>query len=251
MSGYERFQKRMRVRPFQEELRENAKHYLDETFEDDPSYLREGAQIWRSDRVLHPRIDQYTWRSTTPYQAEIATKIEEPIYIGDIIKWNDDMGYWLIVGAQNLHGIQWKGTLQFCNFRIKFLSPLDGTLLEYPVSMLNATQYGIGEHREKLITVGSSSQVIYLTADEHTVLLDNGRRFLMDKNKKIQTAFEITSVDTTSYGAGGGEHGYLRLYVVEDLLNPKTDDGSADLADAWLDPVGSGEEVKENKDLWL
>ena len=81
-------------------------------------------------------------------------------------------------------------------------------------------------------------------------MLDNGYRFLIDKNLALPTAYRITQMDTSSY-ATSATGGYLRLYVLEDQFNPKTDDVENMIADAWEDEVGSGAELKENTDLWL
>lgn len=252
MSGYANFLKRMNAggRTMREEQIENSCRLLDMTFTDDPSYVAEGTPIWYSDRVIHPRIYDYKWKSTTPFQATIQTQLYEPIYLGDVFKWNDDNGYWMCVGVHNLHGIQWEGTLQFCNFRLKFLSPNTGEIREYPVSMYNATQYGTGETERDLITIGSSAHIIYLSCDEHTLLLDNGHRFLIDKNLCMPTAYKVTQVDTSSYAAGDS-HGFLRLYVLEDQYNPKTDDKENMIADMWTNTAGDTSSIVHEEDKWI
>lgn len=252
MSAYENFLKRMKTagNTIQDEQIEDTKNFLSEVFTDDPSYQKNGCPVWYSDRILHPRIYDFKWKSTTPFQATIQTMIEEPIYLGDIIPWGKDNGYWMCVGVQNLHNINWEGTLQFCNFKLKFKSPLTDEIREYPISMYNATQYGTGEDKKALLAIGSAAHIIYLPYDEHTILLDNGQRFLLDRNLKHPTAYKLTQMDTTSY-AGEKQGGYLRLYVLEDQYNPKTDDSENMLANAWEDKVGNNTEVQEKDDLWL
>lgn len=252
MSGYANFLKRMNAggKTMREEQIENAGRLLEQTFTDDPSYLVNGTSIWYSDRIIHPRIYDYKWKSTTPFQASIQTQLHEPIYLGDVFQWNEDNGYWMCVGVHNLHGINWEGTLQYCNFRLKFLSPKTGELREYPISMYNATQYGTGEERRDLITIGSAAHIIYLSCDEHTLLLDNGHRFLIDKNLQLPTAYKLTQIDTSSYSAGDNG-GFLRLYVLEDQYNPKTDDAVNMIADAWEDKIGSASELVEKDDVWI
>ena len=252
MGGYANFLKRMNAggTNMRREQIENAQRLIGQTFTDDPSYVEEGTPVWYSDRVLHPRIYDYKWKSTTPFQTTFQTQIFEPVYLGDVLKWNDDNGYWMCVGVHNLHGINWEGTLQFCNFRLKFKSPKTGEIREYPVAMYNATQYGSGEERREMITIGSSAHIIYLSCDEHTVLLDNGCRFLIDRNLKFPSAFKLTQMDTSSY-ATGEKGGYLRMYVLEDQFNPKTDDAENMVADAFEDAVGNGAELKENTDMWI
>ena len=252
MSGYLNFLKRMNAggKTMREEQIENACHLIQSTFADDPSYVVEGCPIWYSDRIIHPRIYDYKWKSTLPFQATIQTQIDEPFYLGDIIPWGKNNGYWLCVGFKNLHGINWEGTLQYCNFYLKFLSPLNGEQREYPISMYNATQYGTGEENRRMIDIGSAAHIVFLPCDEHTLLIDNGFRFLLDRNKKLPTAYRVTQMDTTSY-ADGQNNGYLRLYVLEDQFNEKTDDKENLIANAWEDKIGSGTELKETDDKWL
>lgn len=252
MSGYNNFIKRMNAggKTIREEQIENARRLLENSFADDPSYIAEGAEVWYSDRILHPRIYDYKWKSTTPFEATIQTMIHEPIFLGDVIHWNKDNGYWMCVGVHNLHHIQWEGTLHYCNFYVKFYSPKDHTLREYPISMQNATQYGTGERYEDMMTIGSEAQILYISCDEHTVLLDNGFRFMLDKNRVLPTVYRITQVDSTSYSSGK-ENGFLRLYVLEDQYNPKTDDAENGIADAWEDKVGSGSDLVDRPDIWI
>lgn len=252
MGGYANFLKRMNAGgiTLREEQIENAQRHLQQTFADDPSYQVNGCPVWYSERILHPRIYDYTWKSTLPAQASFQTELNEPVYLGDVLHWNEENGYWMCIGVTNLHGINWEGTLQFCNFWLKFRSPITGEIRKYPISMYNATQYGTGEDAKTRMTIGSSAHIIYLTCDEHTMYLDNGCRFLIDKNLKVPTAYKLTQMDTSSYAAGQ-DKGFLRMYVLEDQYNPKTDDAENMLADAWEDKVGNGTELKDNNDSWL
>ena len=252
MGGYANFLTRMNAggNTVRNEQIENAQMLLSTTFADDPSYQIQGTEVWYSERVLHPRIYGYTWKSTTPPQASFQTMLNERVYLGDILHWNEENGYWMCIGVSNLHGVNWEGTLQFCNFWLNFKSPLTGELRKYPISMYNATQYGTGEDRKTMMSIGSAAHIIYLTCDEHTLSLDNGKRFLIDKNLKLPTAYKLTQVDTTTY-ASTENHGFLRLYVLEDQYNPKTDDAENMLADAWEDKVGSGTEIKDDDNLWI
>lgn len=229
---------------------ENALRLVQQTFADDPSYIEGGVTVHHTDRLIHPRIYQHKYRTTSPAQAGIQTQIHEPIYLGDVIPWPEH-GYWLCVEAHNLHGIQWEGTLQFCSYTVKFKSPLDGEVREYPISLINATQYGSGETAKEYMKIGTSQLLVYITYDEHTALLDSGVRFLIDRNTELPTAFEIKQADTVSY-SDGGQHGYIQLSVLEGQFNPKTDNKELMIADYYPDPVGTGEELQEEtNDRWI
>lgn len=232
---------------------ENALHLVSQTFEDDPSYVAEGVQVWRSDRILHPRFYSQRFRSTSPAQALIQTMIHEPFYMGDVVLWPEH-GYWLCVNANNLHGIQWEGTLSFCNYVVKFLSPLTKEIREYPISAINSTQYGSGKtdrYDEKLhMTIGTSQMIVYISFDEHTRLIDSGFRFLLDRNDVNPTAFEVKQADTISY-SDSNERGYIHLTVAETQFDPKRDNKELMIADFTFDPVGTGAELKDKTDLWI
>lgn len=257
MGGYKNFLLRMNAggNTMRSEQIENALRLVDQTFKDDPSYVVDGVTIWNTDRVIHPRIYLNKYRSTSPAQASIQTQIHEPFYLGEVIPWPEH-GYWLCVNSNNLHGIQWEGTLSFCNHIVKFYSPLTHEIVEYPISVINSTQYGSGETNKyddkTRMTIGTSQLLVYITYDKHTALLDSGFRFLLDRNKELPTAFKVTQADMISY-SDGGDRGYIQLTVYEDTFNPKTDNKELMIANYTFDPVGTGEELKEagHENMWI
>jgi len=232
---------------------ENALHLVRQTFADDPSYIPDGVTVWNTDRLIHPRIYSNKYRSTSPAQANIQTMIDEPFYMGDVIPWPDH-GYWLCVNSNNLHRIQWEGTLTFCNYTVKFFSPLTNEIVEYPVSLINSTQYGSGEterYDDKIhMIIGTSQMIMYISFDEHTRLIDSGFRFLIDRNLENPTAFEVKQADMVSY-SDSGDKGYIHLTVAESPFDPKRDNKELMIADYVFDPVGTGEELKEKTDMWI
>ena len=253
MGGYENFRMRMETGGSTQrtEVINNTQRLLEFTFADDPSYIEEGVTIYGTNRVIKPRINQQKFRLTSPFQASFQTLLHEPVYLGDVIPW-PNRGYWICVESQNFHGMNWEGTLQFCNFFVRFLSPLSGEIIEYPVSMQNATQYGSGESPKPMMTLGSSQHLVSITCDEHTSLLKSGQRFLLDKNVVNPTAYRVTQIDTTSFAGGDvGSHGYLQLTVVEDRFNEKTDNRHEMIADMYKDETASGDSLHEQPDKWI
>lgn len=232
---------------------ENGRRLLEYSFADDPSYIVEGCPVWYSDRTIYPRIYGHSYKTTMPDTAEIQTVIDDPFYVGDIISWGEDNGYWMVTSVKNLHSINWEGTLEECNSYVKFKSKVDGSIREYPIPIYNATQYGSGETSEyvsvsrtrtKMVTLGAEAHIFYLPIDEHTVLLDNGSRFLLDLNKYLPTAYKLTQIDTTTNNTNA-KGGMLRIYILEDPLNRKTDDVENMVADMWEDSEGNNSEVHE------
>ena len=239
---------------------ENGRRLLEYAFADDPSYIADGCPVWYSDRVIYPRIYGHSFKTSLPDTAEIQTLIDDPFYVGDIIPWGKDNGYWMVTSSKNLHDLNWEGTLEECNSYLKFKSKVDGSIREYPIPIYNATQYGSGEtneyisiakRREKMVTIGAQAHVFYLPIDKHTISLDNGSRFLLDLNRYFPTAYRLTQIDTTTNNTNA-MGGMLRIYIVEDSLNRKTDDTENMVADMWEDPVGNNSEVHDpTNNSWI
>lgn len=255
MGGYQNFMLRMRMsgNNLRNEQIMDSKYILSDTFADDPSYIPEGVTIWNTDRVIHPRIYSETYRATSPAHAKIQTLIHEPFYMGEIIPWTNH-GYWICLDSNNLHDIQWEGTLAYCNYMLKFRSLITGDILTYPVHILNATQYGSGEtnryDKSLHMTVGTSQLLIYISYDSETSMIDNGVRFLIDRHATAPTAFKVTQADMVSY-SDGGNRGYISLTVYEDQFNPDTDNTDLMIADYWKDPVNEHENTNNSNGYWI
>jgi hypothetical protein len=136
---------------------------------------------------------------------------------------------WLVCSLPDNNGIYEKAIMWHCKHSIRFESPLTGDVVEYPVYSINSTQYGTGESPRDMMTVPDSQRLIYLPYNEETVLLDNGARFLIDKNKAHPTAWRLTRVDSESY-ACGEDDGLLQWALIEDQTRG-SDDTSGMVAD--------------------
>ena len=255
MGGFKNFLLRMQSggNSMRGEQIENAIRLVQQTFADDPSYIVDGVTVYHTDRLIHPRIYLHKYRATSPAQANIQTQIHEPFYVGDVIPWPDH-GYWLCIESNNLHGIQWEGTLQFCNYSVNFRSPLNGEIIKYPISAINATQYGSGEtyhyDDELKMVVGTSQMIIYIPFDEHTIKIDSGFRFLIDRNTENPTVFMVAQADTISY-SDNGNHGYIALTVYEDQFNPLTDNKELMVADYTRNPIADHDDIADSNDVWI
>ena len=100
----------------------------------------------------------------------------------------------------------------------------------------------------ELQNLASTTQMLmYITYDEHTILLDNGVRFLVDRNQVNPTAYVVKQADTVSY-SDAGEHGFISLTLYEDQFNPKVDNKELMIADYVSDPIGTGQELETKTD---
>lgn len=153
--------------------------------------------------------------------------------------------FWLVSALPDNNRIYEKAVLWKCKHSIRFISPLTGEIVEYPVYSTNSTQYGTGEAGKTQMTVGEDQHLIYLPYNEETIMLDAQARFLMDKNKANPTAYRITRVDPISYAVGSerAEDGLIQWAVLEDQFNAATDNAELMVADYYTFVPGGMEET--------
>lgn len=147
---------------------------------------------------------------------------------GYYVKYNNN--FWLVRDIVDNNRIYEKAIMLYCNYSLKFISDVSQNIVTYPVYMKNATQYNSGEIPREQETIGSAKYLIYIMCDNETVKIDNGKRFLIDKNTDEPTSFEITQVDTVSYNYNK-DLGVLRWTVVESQYNSKRDNKELMIAD--------------------
>lgn len=147
---------------------------------------------------------------------------------GQYIKSKDK--YWLINGLPDDNKMYEKAAGWYCKYSIRFISPLTGEIVEYPVYDINSTQYGSGETSKNYMTLGTSQHLVYLPYNEETVKIDSGFRFLIDKNKDQPTAYRLAQVDTSSYSSGKND-GLIQWTIVESQFDELTDSRELLIAD--------------------
>ena len=138
--------------------------------------------------------------------------------------------YWLVNGLPDNNKMYEKAVCWYCKYSIRFVSPITGKVVEYPVYDVNSTQYGSGETTKTHMTIGTSQHLIYLPYNEETIMLDSGFRFLIDKNKNKPTAYRLAQVDTSGYSSGQ-DHGLIQWTVVESQFDEATDNKELLIAD--------------------
>lgn len=152
---------------------------------------------------------------------------------------------WMVSTLPDNNRIYEKAVLWKCRHSIRFLSPLTGEIVEYPVYSTNSTQYGTGEAEKPHMNVGEDQHLIYIPYNEETILLDDRFRFLMDKRKDKPTAYRITRVDPVSFAVGSekNEDGLIQWAVLQDQFNAQTDSAELMVADYDSWTVGGTEEA--------
>lgn len=151
--------------------------------------------------------------------------------------------YWMVSALPDDNRIYEKAVLWKCKHSIRFISPVTGDIVEYPVYSVNSTQYGTGEQRRTNITIGEDQHLIYIPYNEETIRLDDRFRFIMDKNKENPTVYRITRVDPVTYAVGGElfDDGLIQWSVLETQFNEETDSREEMVADYYSSRSGWSE----------
>ena len=150
----------------------------------------------------------------------------EPLCVGNHVKYCEH-DYW-ITDASVDDGIYAYGKMTACTDIVRFISPHDGSIVEYPTILTNATKFNTGETPNKRLTIPSGQFTMLLPIDDHTIKLDNGFRFLLDKRKDSPSAYKLTYVDASTYGY---DDGLLNIVLLQCALNRETDNIDLMIAD--------------------
>jgi len=203
----------------------SSRMLLNSTFKDDPSY-RDDVVVWGKDVQIPARVYEHTYKESTATRRSIQTPIDFSFSVGQIFKMGDE-GYWLCIEAFNAHQTYYQGIVEYCNYMLNFIS--GGKIHSYPIVMKNSTQYNSGETNRNQMILGNSQHMIFIPCTEDTVRINNGHRFLLDRNRVRPSAFRLTQVDTTTYAYG--EIGYMQWTVTEDQFSPERDNTELMIAD--------------------
>lgn len=151
---------------------------------------------------------------------------------------------WLVATLPDNNRVYEKAILWKCNHTLRFLSPVTGEVVEYPIHSANATQYGDGEKNKPNISIGDDQLLIYVPYNEETILIDNGFRFIMDKNRVHPSVYTVTRVDSTSFAVGAErfDDGLLQWMVLHGQFNEATDSRDEMIADFYKPKDGDTDE---------
>lgn len=157
-------------------------------------------------------IDSY---EKEPTKKVIKSLPNETFQVGDYVTWFDNK--WLVTKADCDDEVYVDGTMQLCNYTLKFQSP-NGTILSYPCITSN-TKFGNTEG--KYVTLPSNQKSILLPFDDNTALLTADNRMYVDKRIN-PTPYEIIGdIDTTTYNYG--DKGLIYFVVQQSLKETTTD----------------------------
>lgn len=92
--------------------------------------------------------------------------------------------YWLIVGMVDDNKIYEKAIVQWCNYLITWISD-SGTIIQRWANVSSASQYNNGETFTDYYRTGTDQLMILTPDDDESILLDTGKRFIIDQRCKI------------------------------------------------------------------
>lgn len=200
------------------------------------SFMGENIEVRQSRITDEPYVMRAIVQNRTTDNPQFATlrqmlyAMDDHVECGNYIKWNDE--WWVVPYLPGDNGMYQKAYLWYCNYNLKFVSPLTNEVVEYPVYTENATRYNSGERDTEKMTIGTSQHIAYIPNNDETILINHGMRFVFDCNKMQPTIMRVTQVDSTSYSYGNADTvRLLRLTLKEDQFNAITDDTLVGVAD--------------------
>lgn len=155
---------------------------------------------------------------TMANKKNISSMCGEDFKLGDIIEYCETK--WLVMTADVNDEIYVRGSMQECNYKLKFQNS-SREIVEYDCVIESASQYNSGEEAFKTITIGYNQLLIYIPLNDDTVGFKSDDRFFIDNNKVNPKTYRATRVDTVT-GTFNGV-GYVIALVTEDQYNPERD----------------------------
>lgn len=212
------------------------------------SFIGSDVEVYDKTLSVEPKIIRAIVQQTTSdvYNSTVVRQILcniGTLKCGQYIKCED--AYWLVSSLPDNNRIYEKAVLWKCKHSIRFMSPLTGEIVEYPVYSKNSTQYGTGIAEKTQMDVGEDQHLIYIPYNEETIMIENDFRFLMDKNRVSPSAYRITRVDPVSYAVGDEKlnDGLIEWAALQTQFNEATDNKDLMIADYY------GKNVDDNSKI--
>ena len=101
---------------------------------------------------------------------------------GMYVKYKDR--FWLITGLVDDNGMYEKAVMQICNYCLSWIND-SGILIQRWANITSASQYNNGETSTDNYSVRSDQLMILMPDDDECLLLDQGKRFIIDRRCKV------------------------------------------------------------------
>lgn len=138
--------------------------------------------------------------------------------------------FWLITGLVDDNTMYEKAVMQICNYYLTWVNN-DGKIVQRWANITSASQYNNGETSTENYSVRSDQLMILTPDDDECVLLDSGKRFIIDKRCKIYersfgadvmvntsnpvAVYRLTRADSVLYDYQDSGHYELMVYQDE------------------------------------
>lgn len=176
-------------------------------------------------RAIIQNVTSDTYNNST--QRQILCRIGT-LQCGQYIKVSGR--FWMVCTLPDNNKMYEKAILWLCKYTLRFVSPVTGEIVEYPVYDINSTQYGSGETAKAYMKIGTAQHLLYIPYNDETIKVDCGARFLIDKNKDNPTAYRLTQVDSENCSCDDID-GLLQWTLVESQRDDETDSKELMVAD--------------------
>lgn len=138
--------------------------------------------------------------------------------------------YWLIVGLVDDNKMYEKAVLAICNYFLTWVNER-GQIIQRWTNVTSASQYNNGETSTSYYFIRSDQLLILLPNDDESLLLNTGKRFIIDQRCKIYekgfnnvidcdcskpvNVYDITRTDTVLFDYQDGGHNEIMVFQQE------------------------------------
>lgn len=175
----------------------NSPHSLVSGFEDEALSNEGFMEMLDSDMAYDVELWSSDMSTCTPIRALIQNRIQDtklktmkrfalvPIgtcVAGQYIKYKDR--FWLIENLVDDNQIYEKAILTICNWLMTWINA-SGKIIQRWAHIDSASQYNNGETDKKFYFIRSDQLMVYLPDDPESLMLDSGKRFIIDKRCRL------------------------------------------------------------------
>lgn len=175
----------------------NSPHSLVSGFEDEALSNEGFMEMLDSDMAYDVELWSSDMSTCTPIRALIQNRIQDtklktlkrfalvPIgtcVAGQYIKYKDR--FWLIENLVDDNQIYEKAILTICNWLMTWINA-SGIIVQRWAHIDSASQYNNGETDKKFYFIRSDQLMVYLPDDPESLMLDSGKRFVIDKRCRL------------------------------------------------------------------
>lgn len=171
-------------------------------------------------------IDLFITSTQTGTVKRFATETGNNIEIGDYILYNGH--YWIVTEREHDDEVYIRGKISECNYQLSWQNA-SGEIVKRWCVIDTISKYNNGVFEGRVIDNIEETITAMMKADDETVVLKRGKRFIADVIQDKPYVYKITQRDVLSKRFG--DHGIVTLALYEDVFNDATDNVNLMIAD--------------------